>query len=126
MPRDHRDILEVLRFELYLLEQGGYRAGDTGSRPLTFFRDSPTCLNFGESERLRPCRDCLLSRFIPGQAQNETPACHAIPLDAQGNTIASLCRSYNRPAVEAAVFGWLRETVASLEHEHSRELVPCP
>lgn len=127
MARDHRDMIEVLRFELYVLQQGGYRTGNAGGwAPMSYFRDSPTCLNFGETALRRPCRDCLLAEFIPGNYQNETPACHTISLDEHGNTIASLGRGYNRLAVEEAVFGWLRETVARLERERRQEQVACP
>jgi hypothetical protein len=127
MAVDQRDRLEVLSFELYLLQQGGYRATHNVRRTaLSLFRDSPTCLNFGETRARRPCRECLLAEFIPGKYQNETAACHRIPLDAQGNTIASLGRGYNRLVVEQAVYGWLRETVTKLERERRQELVACP
>lgn len=103
MARDCRDLLEVLRFELYILQPGACRNANVGSRaPLSF------------------------AEFIPGNHQNETPACHTIPLGEQGNTIAaSLGRGYNRLAVAGAVFGWLRETVARLERERRQELVAC-
>ncbi len=124
MAADQRDTLEVLRFELYLLQQGAYRcATNWRGSPLRYFRDSPTCLDFGDADSRRSCGKCLLNDFIPGDYQNETAACHRIPLDAQGNSIASLDRGYNRLAVERAVFGWLRETVARLEHERRQELV---
>lgn len=124
MASDPRDALEVLRFELYLLEQGAYRAAGAGGRPLSIFRDSPTCLDFLESRR-RSCRQCLLSDFIPVQFQNETIACHRIALDETGNTIGSLEREYNRVAVERAVFGWLRGIVARLERERRLESAVC-
>lgn len=127
MAGDQRDRLEVLRFELYLVQQGAYRdACARRGSVLSYFKDSPTCLNFGETGKRRPCHNCLLTEFIPGNYQNETQACHAIPLDEQGNTIASLNRRYNRLAVEQALFGWLRRTVASLERERQQELVMCP
>ncbi len=125
MAADQRDRLEVLRFELYLLEQGAYRSATTGrGKPLSYFHDSPTCLNFAETGNRRPCCQCLLAEFIPGEFQNETAACQTIPLDEHGNTIASLERGYNRAAVEHAVSGWLRKTVAGLERRG--ELVGCP
>jgi hypothetical protein len=124
MARDHRDVLEVLRFELYLLQQGDYRAGSTSGRAQrSYFSDSPTCLNFGGNAGGRPCAECLLADFVPGNYQNETWACHTIPLDGHGNTIASLGRGYNRVAVEKAVLGWLRETVGRLERERQQDQV---
>ena len=122
MPADQRDTLEVLRFELYILQQGAYREAVSRSGALrSYFQDSPTCLNFAESDSRRSCRACLLTQFIPGNFQNETAACRKIPLDANGNTIASLDRRYNRAAVERAVVGWLQETVAKLERERQQE-----
>lgn len=122
MSAGQRDPLEVLRFELYLLQQGAYRETVTRSgAPLSYFQDSPTCLNFAESGSRRSCRACLLTQFIPGNYQNETAACRKIPLDANGNTIAALDRRYNRAVVERAVVGWLQETVAKLERERQQE-----
>ena len=126
MAGDQRDTLEVLRFELDLLQRGGYRTSRVAAAPLSFFRDSPTCLDFAGAAKPRACRNCLLTEFIPGQDRNKTQACHDIPLDEHGNTIASLQRGYNHVAVEQAVVGWLRQTVARLERERRLELVACP
>lgn len=126
MAGDQRDPLEVLRFELDLFQQGAYRAATSGARPPSYFRDSPTCLDFPEVDSRHSCRKCLLTQFIPGNDQNETSACRKIPLDQHGNTIASLERGYNRETVEQAVFGWLRETVAKLEREHRQGMVAVP
>ena len=127
MVGDQRDALEVLRFELYLLQQGSYRAGtNRHGAPLSYFQDSPTCLDFAERDSRHSCRQCLLSEFIPGHFRNETAACRKIPLDTQGNTIASLDGRYNRAAVEQAISGWLRETVAKLERERQQESVMHP
>jgi len=124
MAADQRDVLEVLRFELYLIEQGAYRGAKSHrGTPLAFFKDSPTCLDFGENDSRHSCRRCLLSDFIPGTHQNETSACHRIALDGKGNSIRSLGEGYNRIAVERAVFGWLRDTVARLERERRQEMV---
>ena len=126
MAGDQRDPLEVLRFELYLLQQGAYRAATAAGKPLSYFQDSPTCLDFGETDNRSSCRNCLLIQFIPGTDQNETAACRKMPLDSHGNTIGSLERRYNRDVVEHAVFGWLQHTVARLEREQHREMVALP
>ncbi|MGC2323502.1 MAG: hypothetical protein WA463_12815, partial [Terriglobales bacterium] len=66
MAKDDRDILEVLKFELAFLEQGGYgRSVRTPWKPTSIFQDSITCLNFGEPERVHPCSECLLIDFVP-------------------------------------------------------------
>lgn len=125
MAADQRDALEVLRFELYLIRQGAYRVTRHGRAPLEFFKDSPTCLDFAETDQRHSCGKCLLSDFIPGKYQYETSACHTIPLDAAGNSIRTLKQGYNRLAVERAICGWLRDTVMRLEHERGQELAEC-
>jgi len=47
MIKDDRDPLEVLRFELRFLEDGGYgRSPRAPRRPPLIFEDSLTCMNF--------------------------------------------------------------------------------
>ena len=58
---------------------------------------------------------------IPGQFPNETPGHRR---SAKAPSIASRHRRYNRPEVEQAVFGWLRQTVA-LEHAHHKAEAAC-
>ena len=66
MATDDRDVLEVLKFELAFLEQGGYgRSVRTPWKPTSIFQDSISCLNFGEPERVHPCAECLLIDFVP-------------------------------------------------------------
>ncbi len=66
MAQDDRDVLEVLKFELAFLEQGGYgRSVRTPWKPTSIFQDSISCLNFGEPERVHPCSECLLIDFVP-------------------------------------------------------------
>jgi hypothetical protein len=122
MARDMRDPLEVLRFELAFLQSGGYRS--EGNRP-HFFYDSVTCWNFGNPGLRKPCRNCLLADFIPELSHNERLACRSIPLDDDGNTIASLERRYNRAEVERAVSSWVGQTVARLERKCPQEEEVC-
>ena len=50
MSDDKRDVLEVLKFELSFLEQGGYgRSVRTPWKATSVFQDSPSCLNFNDS-----------------------------------------------------------------------------
>src|ERR1700758_303118 len=61
MSDEKRDVLEVLKFELDFLEQGGYgRSVRTPWKATATFQDSPTCLNFNDAERPHPCSECLL------------------------------------------------------------------
>ncbi len=82
---DERDILEVLKFELNFLEQGGYgRSVHAPQNSTSVFQDSITCLNFGEPERVHPCSECMLMDFVPDSHRNENVPCHHIPLTAKG------------------------------------------
>ena len=61
MQKDERDLLEVLKFELQFLKDGGYgRAPKTAWRPQYIFEDSLTCMNFDSKENPGPCSACVL------------------------------------------------------------------
>jgi hypothetical protein len=118
MPGDERDILEVLKFELNFLQQGGYgRSVHTPRTPTSVFQDSITCLNFGEPERPHPCSECMLIDFVPPSAQHEDVPCHHIPLTPAGQTIAAIESGRNQQQVEEAVIAWLRAVIARIENE---------
>lgn len=119
---DTRDVLEVLKFELSFLEQGGYgRSVRTPWKPTSAFLDSLTCLNYGEPDRPHPCNECLLYAFVPESSRNETVPCHHIPLDDRGNTLEMVDRGYNRVEIEEKLRTWLRATIARLEAQQKRE-----
>jgi hypothetical protein len=112
MSDDKRDILEVLRFELNFLEQGGYgRSVRTPWKPTSTFQDSLSCINFNEPERPHPCNECLFTDFVPPEAQSEGVPCHFIPLNKNGETVDSMERQYNQIELEEAVKNWLRATI---------------
>ncbi len=118
MAGDERDVLEVLKFELSFLEQGGYgRSVHAPQIPTSVFQDSITCLNFGEPQRPHPCSDCMLIDFVPESSRNEKVPCHHIPLTPSGLTIADLESGYNQPRLEEAVIAWLRALIARIERE---------
>jgi len=115
---DERDILEVLKFELNFLEQGGYgRSVHAPQRPTSVFQDSITCLNFGEQQKVHPCSECMLIDFVPGAFRNENVPCHHIPLTAHGDTIATLESRDNQATLEQAAIEWLRAVIARIEEE---------
>ncbi len=118
MASDERDILEVLKFELNFLEQGGYgRSVHEPQKPTSMFQDSITCLNFGEPQRAHPCSECMLIDFVPSSARNEDVPCHHIPLNPAGETVAAMETSANQVRTEEAVIGWLRAVIARIETE---------
>jgi hypothetical protein len=118
MSDDKRDILEVLKFELAFLEQGGYgRSVHMPKTPTRIFQDSLSCINFCEPTRPHPCSECCLTDFVPDKAQREDVPCHHIPLNAQGDTVDTLRDGQLR--VEEALRNWLRVTIQRLEQERA-------
>jgi len=76
MQKDERDLLEVLKFELKFLEDGGYGRSPRASwRPQLIFEDSPTCMNFNSAEDPGPCRDCVLIQLVPPELRSEEIPC---------------------------------------------------
>lgn len=118
MSDDKRDILEVLKFELNFLEQGGYgRSVRSPWKATSMFQDSPSCLNFNDPARPHPCNECMLNDFVPSGAREEVIPCHFIPLNDLGETVDSMERHSHQPELEEALKTWLRSTIARLEKE---------
>jgi hypothetical protein len=96
---DKQESVDVLKGELELQENGGYRHPVRASwRPQFLFQDSPTCLNFDPKQRPKPCTDCALMQLTPADSQhNKFPGRH-IALNEQGDTLDSLyrCGSFAR------------------------------
>ena len=127
MASDDRDILEVLKFELSFLEQGGYgRSVRTPWKATSIFQDSLSCLNYGEPDRPHPCEECLLMKFVPEASRNETVPCHHIPITERGETLEHVEERYNQAQLEEAVIQWLRRTIARLEQERAGQSVRGP
>jgi hypothetical protein len=121
MPRDDRNLLDVLKFELEFLEQGGYgRLPREAWRARFVFEDSPTCMNFNSKDR-EPCDECLLMQFVPEEARTQQTPCIHIPLSPTGETIASLYRTATQPELEEALGAWLRATIRRLEAEKAKQ-----
>jgi hypothetical protein len=122
MSSDGRDILEVLKFELNFLEQGGYgRSVRTPWKPTSIFQDSLSCVNFNDPARPHACNECLLSDFVPGEHVEENVPCHHIPLNPDGETVNTMERQYTQPELEEAVKAWLRETIQRIEKERAQK-----
>lgn len=120
MSTDERDILEVLRAELDLIEQGGYgRSVRTPWKPTSTFQDSLTCINFGYPYRAHPCDECFLNEHVPLERRSEVVPCHHIPLDAEGETIETLELKDNQPLLEEKIKEWLRAKIREIEEERA-------
>lgn len=120
MQKDERDLLEVLKFELKFLEDGGYgRSPRAAWRPQLIFEDSPTCMNFNSPEDPVPCAHCVLIQLVPPEFRSEQIPCRHIPFDSSGETLDSLYRCGDQVEIEEVVGGWLRATIKRLENERA-------
>lgn len=120
MQKHERDLLEVLKFELKFLEDGGYgRSPRSAWRPQLIFEDSPTCINFNSVEDPRPCTDCVLIQLVPPEFRSAQTPCRHIPFDSSGETLDSLYRFGDQVELEEVVGGWLRATIKRLEEDRA-------
>jgi len=120
MQKDERDLLEVLKFELQFLEDGGYgRSPRTPWRPQYIFEDSLTCMNYDSKENPGPCSDCVLMHLVPPERRFEKIPCRHIPFNLFGETLDSLYRYSNQAETEETVRNWLRATIQHLEEERA-------
>jgi hypothetical protein len=120
MTEDYRDILEVLKFELNFLEDGGYgRSPHSPWRAPAIFEDSPICPNFCDPARPHPCHSCLLEQFVPDRQKKETIPCRFIPLTQDGRTVDDLYRTGSQLEIEEALRSWLRSQIEKIERERA-------
>ena len=118
MQKDERDLLDVLRFELQFLKDGGYgRSPRTPWRPQYIFEDSLTCVNFDTKENPAPCSDCVLMQLVPPEQRSEKIPCRHIPFNVFGESLASLYQNSTQGEIEETVGDWLQATIQRLEEE---------
>ena len=118
MAKDDRALLDLLKDELALIEQGGYgRAVRTPWIPKSAFQDSLTCINYSDPARTRPCNDCQLIDFVANEHQSEEVPCHFIALNDAGETIEDLEAQGNQAKLEATLKQWMRASIKQIEDE---------
>ena len=116
MGQGDRDILELLKFELNFVEDGGYgRSPRTPWRPLYIFEDSPSCPNLGDPARPHPCNECLWLKFVPEELRDQDSPCRFIPLNEKGETIDYFYRCGTQIELEQALVAWLRCQISRIE-----------
>ncbi len=122
MPADDRNLLDALKFELNVLNKGGYGSSPHEPwRPHLAFEDSPTCMNYDSNENPAPCSECVLMQLVPPEARSTKIPCRHIPLTKEGETLDSIYRYGTQQEIEEAVGNWLRATIKSLETERGLE-----
>lgn len=123
MAQDGRDILEVLKFELSFLQDGGYgRSPHNPWRAPAVFEDSPTCPNFCDPARPNPCETCLLEQFVPAGHRSDAIPCRFIPITKEGQSVEDFYRTGTQADMEEALAAWLRAQIKRIEQE--RGLTP--
>ncbi|MGA2980178.1 MAG: hypothetical protein ABSD76_11360 [Terriglobales bacterium] len=121
MSQKNRNILEILRFELRFLEEGGYvRSPHALWRAPYIFEDSPSCLNFRDAARPHPCGECLLTQLVPAEFREQDVPCRFIPLNDKGQTVDSLYRTGTRTEMEETLRDWLRREIRRIEAEQTQ------
>jgi hypothetical protein len=116
MPKDERDLLELLKMELDFVEKGGYgRSVRTPWKETSPFRDSLTCVNYALPEKAHPCDECHLIDFVPAEKRDELVPCHFIPLTESGDTVEDLETEGNQAKTEEALKHWMRRKIEEIE-----------
>lgn len=123
MPKDDRDILDVLKFELQFLEKGGYGRSprEPWKQPLAL-EDSPTCMNYDNKTNRAPCEECVLMQLVPPDQRGQKIPCRHIPLTTEGETLDYFYRWGTQAEIEEAMKKWLHATIERLERE--RGIIP--
>ena len=103
MTRDAHELLEILRYELNYIEQGGFERDRALLGIESPFQGTIACINFGDPIQAHECRECLLSQFVPANKQTEEIPCHHIPLNAAGETIAELIQKNDQERMVVAL-----------------------
>jgi len=116
MAQPERETLELLKFELKFLEDGGYgRSPRTPWRAPRIFEDSLSCLNFNDPSRPHACSECSLMQFVPQPCRDEPIPCAFIPLGSHGEDVDYFYRCGTQPELEEALRGWLRREIDRIE-----------
>ena len=123
MAKDDRDILELLKAELDFIEKGGYgRSVRTPWKATSPFRESLTCVNYALPEKAHPCAECHLIDFVPADKRSAELPCHAIPLNAAGDTVESL--ELNQVKLEESLKEWMRGKIREIESAQLADRAP--
>lgn len=116
MNFDARELIEMLKLEMEVIERGGYLPSVREPRKeLRIFRDSVSCPNLALEKKTEPCAHCWLAQFIPAKDMDKEEPCQHIPLNERGDTVASLVAGGDTEGAHKALLGWLKRKVVELE-----------
>jgi hypothetical protein len=122
MPKDDRDLVDVLKFELKYLECGGYGSSPREPwRQHLVFEDSPSCMNYDSKANPEPCGECILMQLVPPDQRGERIPCRHIPLTKEGETLEQLYKTGTQMEIEDAMRQWLRATIQQVELQRGQE-----
>ena len=111
------ELLTALEGQLAFFESGGYGPTYRSSwRPTLVIRDSPLCLH-ATFTAARPCRECVLFSMIPEEKRNSLIPCHHIPLNAAGETIATMYENACQERLDETFHDWLRAKIQDLKRK---------
>lgn len=116
---DKREMIDWLKLEIEVIEKGGYSPSVREPRKQPqIFRDSVVCPNMGLEEKIEPCSHCFLMEFVPAEHRDRADnPCHFIPLNDNGDTVASLAAAGDDEKAQTLLLSWLYKTIARLEKE---------
>lgn len=116
MTAETRELINRLKLEIQVIENGGYSPSVRDPRHLPrLFRDSVSCPNLGLEVKQEPCSHCFLMDFVPQHLRNNDDACRHIPLTKTRDTIESLEAEGDPEGAREALLVWLKRLVAQLE-----------
>jgi len=109
-------LLQALKTELNFFDAGGYgRTFRSDWRPTLLLRDSPACINYNSTGQQTSCRQCPFFSLVPPAQRNAVIPCHHIPLDARGNTVASIYRTGAQKELDERYRNWLGALTREIE-----------
>ena len=110
-------LLKALKEQKAFFESGGYgRPFRSTWRPTLIIRDSPLCLN-ATFTQARACRECILFPMVPPEKRSLLLPCHHIPLNQEGDTIASLYAGGTQEQLDQTFHEWLCTAIQRLEEK---------
>jgi len=109
-------LLQLLSRELGFFDAGGYGQKFRSQwRPTLLLRDSPACINYSESGKHHPCRECPLFSLVAPDKKDKLVPCHYIPLNNGGTTIAELYAQGSQESLDRLYRSWLKDITQKLK-----------